>query len=141
VTSVPSPGRMRRILHIQVSTPQLWDLCLEFLLVPLYILSSLPWCGWGPGRCPTLVSCPLHWREVAKAESPLRAILHLSPVTSQQAVDRRPWLPVLEELWSLWVPAFSSTLREELTAPSILNDWKQGVKSRVRAQAQCFLGL
>jgi hypothetical protein len=90
---------------------------------------------------PTLVSCPLHWHEVAKAEIPHRAILHLSPVTSQQAVDRKPWLPALEELWSLWVPAFSSILREELTALSTLNDWKQGVKSRVRAQAQCFLDL
>jgi hypothetical protein len=41
----------------------------------------------------------------------------------------------------LLVPVFSSILRAEVIAPNVLNDWKQGVKSRFMAQAHCFLDL
>jgi hypothetical protein len=66
VTTVHSPGRMRRILHISVSTPKLWALCLGYMLVPLYIPFLCPGMGRDLAEGPTLIWQENNFREWKK---------------------------------------------------------------------------
>jgi hypothetical protein len=72
---------------------------------------------------------------VTQAQSPFVAILHVSPVSSQQAGGGSMWVPSLEKQWALRFPTSSNILRAELIALNILNVLKQVLKYRVRFQA------
>jgi hypothetical protein len=99
--------------------------------------SALWWLGtWLVDKpwCPVLCT----EGDVALAQSPLRATLHLSPVTSQQAVGGSMWVPALEKQLALSVPTSSNILRAELIALNTLNDLNYVLKYSVRFQAQCF---